>query len=531
MAGSIDESGLMDNKQYYIILILASLISTIFWTAYASQKYMTFGDAFYDIGNALQGLNNIVNHSTAVSGLQYFVFGNHIAITGWLFTVPFFYLWQSPYMLFLLQAAILSFTSVLVFFVGKEVTKSNTMSFVLGLAYLVNPGMQGMLYFDFHVEFLIIPLALTTFYFYIKLDKKMFYLSLLVLLLLVDTMVFVVGALGLGLLYYELFYDKKPEIKKERIKLALAIIFGTMLALAFYLAYYSALLPMYSTTYADLPVYEYATPFDFITLNNLLHGLIPISSPLWSSAFYNWPGFVTGNLDLITVIFIAGSVLIGILAFGFGVLADPILTVLLTAPWFVEVVLLRHKLFGVLELQYFSYVIAGSVIAAILGMVIIRENKGLYNILGLNKKLNQSNGKIMLYTLVLLSCLVIFLGLVLRPPINPPVNSTCISELNNVIGKVPANSSLMTMPFIAPHVSNRVQLELMYDSLTQAYVSFKPDYILSDFNTCFPLALQGDNYTFNYFFTNISYSDNMTSISGYHLIAKNGTAELWMANG
>ena len=515
------------NKLYYIILISASLASTVFWTSYGLHTYSVFFDAYYDIGNQLQSFYALVNNPQAVSGLQYLVIGNHVSIDDILFVLPFFYLYPSPFTLFLIQAIVLSFTSVLVFFVGKELTKNTSIPFVLGLAYLLNPGTDGMLYFDFHAEFLIIPLFLCTFYFYMKLNKKMFCISLILLLLSMDTVVFIVAALGLGLLYYELVYDKNKKIKKGRIVLSLIIILGAIGALVFYLLYYNAIIPMYTSQYIQIPKYMYADPFDFLVLNNLLPP--PNGSVLYTTSLYGWLGYLSAPLNLITALDIIVAVLVGLVAFGITIFADPILTLLLTAPWLIQLVVLRHIVYGFLSLQYFSYVLGGSIIAALLGILIINQNRGLYKIFKKGKKTGMENSRI-INSILIFSLIAMFLGLLLRPTAPSP-NPACISDLNNIIAQVPQNASLMTTPFIAPHVADRISLELMYYSPNQSFVSFKPSYILSDSNSCFANDPMGDNETFHYFFGTTIYNlDNYTDITGYHIVAQNGTAELWAAN-
>jgi uncharacterized membrane protein len=266
----------MDKKTkiFYAILIISSILSTVFWTVYASGIYHSFNDSYYDIGLNLQNLYLAVNYPSVVHGLQYLVFANHISPDELFFVLPIFYIYRSPLTPFFIQALVLSFTSVLVFFVAKELTNNEPISFAMAIAYLLNPGMQGMLYFDFHQEFLIIPFAILTFYFYMKLNKKLFYLFLFLLLCTIDSVVFTVASIGIGLLYYEIIYDKDKEIKKERLKLLLALLLCCVAAFAFYLIYYNALIPKYATNYNNLSPTMYVIPFDSLAVSNVFHGIV-----------------------------------------------------------------------------------------------------------------------------------------------------------------------------------------------------------------------------------------------------------------
>ncbi len=518
-------------KIFYTILILGSVLSTAFWTIYATSKYLSFNDIFLDIGIEAQNRFITLHSSSLVHGLQYIVSANHVTLDQTLFVLPLFYLYQSPVTLFFVQALVLSFTSLLIFFVAKELTKNDSFSFAIAIAYLLNPGMQGMLYFDFHAEFLIIPFAILTFYFYMKLKRKWFYLSLFLLLNTLDSVVFAVAAIGIGLLYYEFFYNKDKQIRKERIKLSISIIICAFVALGLYLAYYNILIPQYATSYNGLPSYLYVRPFDAFVLNHVFPGFISSKNPIYLNDITIPAKNEVPALNSASISAILFALLVGVFAFGIAVLADPILTVLLTAPWLAQV-LFKNLSYGSIYLLYFSYVLSGSIIAAILGFIIIKEGKGSHTRLRLNK-FNKVSENTIILSVLLLSLTAFIVALLVRPPIISSVQQACSAQINSMILQVPQNASLMTLTFISPHVADRSSLQLIeqniyLEQINQSPVQ-KPKYILVDFNKCFTWFYNGHNYTQEYNST-LQYFDNYTRTNSYHIAAESGTAQLWIEN-
>lgn len=498
-------------KIYYSVLVIASLASVAFWTSFSLQQYRNFQDGFSDIGAQLQNLYVTINHPEIVQGLQLLVFMNHIAPDELIFITPLFSFWESPTTLFLLQAVVLSFTSILIFFVANDLTGEKDLSFVLGLAYLMNPGMQGMLYYDFHEEFLIIPFVLLVFYFYMKVNRKLFYVSLFLLLAVMDSAVFVAGALGAGLLFYEFVHDKDERKRKERIRLGVSIVVGSIIALIFYITYSSTLIAQYSTNYQNLSPYLRVQSIDadalFISEPSNL-------SP--SAAFYTMSGSpvrVMSSLNSSTVQLILLDVIFGVLVFGIATLVDPALTAVLAAPWLIQIIVLRDLHYGSINFQYYSYVIGGSIVAAILGILIMRERKK-HKLLGMNWR------GAMLKSILTLSWTAFLLGVIVRPPMSSPVTTNCPLQLNSLITKIPQNVSLLTTAYVAPHVSEITNLEVASAILFYPILYyFKPTYILNP-GGCVPFFIVNG-------VSEVQYLKNYTSEMGYALVVQEGNVTLW----
>ncbi len=505
-------------KIYYLILIAGSILSTIIWTSYAYNAYANFQYFYYDIGIALQSLYLTANHPAIVQGLQYIVNANHISPDETLFILPLFELYRSPLTPIFIEALVLSFTSVLIFFVAKDLTGRSGLSFVLGMVYLINPGMQGMLYFVFHEEFLIIPLAIATFYFYMKLDRKLFYLSLLLLLAVMDSVVFIVAALGAGLLYYEIVHDKDVKARRERLKLSASIIILSFAALAVYVAYSNLLVSQYSTGYGSLPLWAYVHQFDSGTIDRIAPGLLPVS-PLASNA--GAAVNVSYPLDSLTISYMILFLIIGIFAFGIGALSDPFLTILLTAPSIGEVILLRDLVFGSTFFQYYSYVLGGSIIAAILGTVMINNGQGMLRGFIRSKAGKNKLIGISVKSALFVSWALFLVFIMIREPFQTQPVQQCYLQLDSVIAKIPQNASLATMDRITPHVADHPYLYvpgISWINLTNE--TPKPEYVLIDTSSCFSGLYYNETYVL----------ENYTAANDYHIVAQNGSAELWGLN-
>ena len=116
-----------------------------------------------------------------LSLLELSVFGQHIAPDQFMVLFAFFF-FQSPLTLPIIQLLVLSLTGLLVFGVARDLLKSDRLALIMCAAYLLNPGMHGLLIFDYHAEFFIIPFYIMTFYFYMKAKVRLFLVSLVLLL-------------------------------------------------------------------------------------------------------------------------------------------------------------------------------------------------------------------------------------------------------------------------------------------------------------------------------------------------------------
>lgn len=514
------------NKLYLSIATLATLVSIFYWSAFAINSYNSFqGNG--DLGAFTYGMYSDIHYPNVVHGLQYIVFDNHLSVD-LLALLPFFYIHQSTTTLLIIQAVVLSLTGLLLFFISKDLLKSPLLGLLFCIAFLINPGMQGMLVFGFHVEFLIIPLYLLMFYFYMKLDKKWFFVSILLFLLIMEVAPFLSLALGLGLFIFDYFYTQDRKIRKQRLILAASLMLFSITALLLYDFAAAGLVHSYNSgQYSGLSPILKINPVVQKQIKNLTN----------SGSFISQD---SSRLNIQNLALTLYGVLTAFLGFGLAVFGAPITALILGGAWLSEFFLMGQYGFIVIWEQYFSYVLGGTIVSAILGINLIREKKGF-----IAKRIARIKGKnydefarksiiisMVAFSLILFLLSPIFVQSTTKASIitnytqsylfqTSPHQNSMYEQLDSAIMLVPPNASLMTADYIMPHVAERGNIEVLkpIDGYNTYY--FLPDYILTDFN----MNVSQDAFTFGQEQYVLGFLQNHTG--QYSVYFQNGTAILY----
>jgi uncharacterized membrane protein len=506
----------MKEKALLYVAIFLTVASIAYWTAYGFNAFYTFHE-YNDLGIFAYNMWYDLHFPGIVHGLQLLIFGNHISPDQLLLVLPFFAIDQSPLTLLFIQAVVLSLTSLLVYFIAKDLLKDNVLAFLLFLAFLVNPGMHGMLIFDYHAEMLIIPFVLLTFYFFMKSNAKLFYISLLFLLGTIEEAPFIAVALLFGLLVYVLSYVDKSARRSLLIMLGIGFIVS-FVVFGIYHIITASLISSYATNYPDLPPMLKAN----IYYSNLLGGAV--------SGLTNI-GKVANNTSLLLSssmsIYIFYGIIVAFFAAGIAILFDPLIALLMGFPWLVEIFVNQNLGFIVIWNQYFSFVLGGTFAASILGLMLMKERKGV--LAKLIAKYRKEDYEMFISKLVYsLISFMIFLFIITYPLFIYSKNVNNISQdllfqvspqiraideqLYSVMALVPENSSLMTDYFIMAHFTNMRYLEEFGNST----IYFVPKYILFDFNL--NISLNG--------YSSVPFLLQYLQTHRYTLYARNGTAYL-----
>ncbi len=498
-----------DTRIYLYAAIAITVLSIAYWAMYVVNAYGTFHD-YEGIGIPAYGMFYDVHYVYEMSPLQMFVYGNHLAPDQVFLLVPYFFI-QSPLTLLIAQDIILSATGLLVFFVARDLLRSDGLGLMLCFAYLANPGMHGMLIFDYHEEYLIVPFYILTFYYYMKLNKPMFYISSALLLGAMDIAPIIAASLAVGLAAYEYIVDKNQRTRGERLRLSAILIIGCIAVLAVYNLMYFSL----NGSYAKNP--NFPTLLELQTVP-----LVP----------YNGVGAPGGENNMQQYALMSGSwpeyytllcygIGVGLLGSGPAVLFAPVPAIIMASPWLAELLVFGNSDFASVFIEYFSFVIGAMIAAAILGFMSIMS-RDTHRKAGRTGMLMPIMISITLSITVLLAIVSPFASLSLNVTnISQsflfkvaPSQQAYYSQLDWVIAKVPSNASLMTQGFIMPHVLDRQYFELLGE-----HVYFQPKYILVDFNTNVSLVWNGGAITDAF--------QNYTSQHPYELVAQNGTARLY----
>ncbi len=500
----------MEKIDYFVFAV--ALASGIYWFAFALNAYGIFHE-FNDLGYFAYSMWYLIHYPRIVHGLQSLVFANHIAPVQ-LLVLPFFYLYQSALTLLLVQDAALALTGLVVFYAARDLLKNNLAALLLFLAFVLNPGMHGMLIFDYHAEAFITIFYLLAFYFYMKRMGWLFIASLLLLLGTIEEAPILALFLGIGLLLYAVLHEDR-RMKKSGIALAAAAIIISLCALFTYSWTTQALSGGYASgAYPGLPPYLQAIPF--------------AQEQIVAGGSFS----VKLAVQLLETPVIAYGLLLVLFGFGLAVIFDPLILAVLLLPWFVQAVYVGYSPFFLIYYQYFGFSLGPVIVAAMLGLILAKKRKGALASF-LHRRLGRA-GYDHLYRAVVYSAAASALLFLLFSPIfvkSANINSmqeaflfnvnatdrAAIQSLNAVMGRLPANASLMTTYFIYSHLFQRKGIELLGN---QSYY-FKPEYILVDFNSSISVNVgqNGQEQWFDRFM--------QENAANYTIIAENGTAVLY----
>lgn len=176
---------LIEQKTALIALIFISLY-VIFFISISIWKYHNFGYNAIDLG-----IFNQVFYNTSVGDLfsmtihPHSYLGDHFGLIILLLT-PVYVLFRSPVTLLILQTIAIGFSAWPLYLIAKKIA-NNKIGLLMVVIFLLNPFVQNMNLFEFHLLPFAIFTLLFTFYFYLNNRFNMFLLfSLLSLLVRED---------------------------------------------------------------------------------------------------------------------------------------------------------------------------------------------------------------------------------------------------------------------------------------------------------------------------------------------------------
>lgn len=289
----------------------------------------------------------------------------------------------------------------------------------------------------------------------------------------------VVGlALLAGLLFYELLYgrgtskDHAAYGKRMRliaIGVAITILFGL-----FYFGLDAYLLNAYqSAPYSSVPPIEKVIPFLSVQINSLVNSTTVQSIP-GHSLYLAYYGPIGTAIEF--------------LGFGITSLISPVLSMILLSPWLGELFIMGNVSFAFPENQYLGFFSGASVVAAIMGLLIIKEKRTFLSrwIRYGSRRFELSYIFCTLFAAIIISALILMgtnsvQSLLLDNA--PAINYT---QINSAIAAIPLNASVMAQSDLSPHLYGHCSLELApinrqwISAYTPTVFWFKPQYIILD---------------------------------------------------
>lgn len=500
----------MDKKLYSYIAIFAGLVSFAYWSLFAGNAMYNFHE-YSDLAQFSYNMWVYLHYPALAHGLQILVYCTHLS-PDMALLLPLYYIAPSSLTLLVFQALLLSATGVAIFFIAKDLLNRPLLALGLSFAFLLNPGIFGMLVFDFHAEALIIPFYLLTFYFYMKSNRKAFYVSAILLLGTIEEGPFMAFTLALALFLYDYRFTHDAHERRKRL-----IMSGSLMALSILtFAFYSFTVSYLTAAYANG---QYIGLAPILQLLPLAQSQIAILSTPFTQLSSELGPMLGYTIYAMLIIFFS---------FGIAWIFDPLSTIILLSPYIVEFFVVGNENFAFIFNQYFGFVLGGTIVAAILGIMNVKNDRG-----AIVKEVVENNEKhrelilkkIIPYSMVVvvIILLVFFPTFMLSRNVNnfaqdflfqiSPQQHALDTQLYSVMNYLPANASLLTTYFIVPHIVDRKDIELIYP--TGYY--FQPDYILIDFNLNVSLNAYsyGQPQYFEAFWANQS--------KNYTVFAENGT--------
>ncbi|HYK08088.1 MAG TPA: DUF2079 domain-containing protein [Candidatus Eisenbacteria bacterium] len=196
--------------KYAILLLIVITLYIAYFTTASFLRYNNFFTGRFDLGNMDQTVWNTMrgrfflltnpDGTNIVSRLSFHA-DYMLALLA-----PFYYIWQDPKMLLLIQTVVLSLGALFVYRIGKNVFKNSYISFVFALLYLINPSVNNTNLYDFHAVTLATTFLLGAWYFL----QKGKLLPVVIFLFLAGTtkeeLWLTIGLIGLFILFFKKRY-------------------------------------------------------------------------------------------------------------------------------------------------------------------------------------------------------------------------------------------------------------------------------------------------------------------------------------
>jgi uncharacterized membrane protein len=462
-------------NKYLVVITVIALAYFAIWTYYGIHKYNTYNTEYYDIGIYAYAMYWHIHYAAGVAPILYIsTFANHVSLFMPLI-LPLFYLYQSPAMLYIIQGMALAITTVLVYIVTNDITKSMPLGFAFAVAFMINPGIRGLTIFDSHFEAFIPFFYIFSFYFFIKGKKALFCIGMIFLLSIIEATFPVALTLLAGLLIYELLYGRVYETKKGFHDKMLMLGVGFMITIIF-IGFYILVINTAISSYPSVP--STTVPPIIRTLN-----FISVALSKNNLAGYNGVILGGGFVDLI------------MLLFGFGILtmANPLISIILYSPWLFEVFVEHDPFFVAQTYQYLAYVVGASYVSAIIGYLILSKRhksaKASISLLNINIKKSRWVSPAFVLTLsIIISVEMFFVSGAYYTAFYTP-NSANYTQINSALALIPINATVMAQQPIAAHLYYIKELELpppdnpINPALWHINVTtywFKPQYVVID---------------------------------------------------
>ena len=400
-------------------------------------------------------------------------FGTHFSPILFLI-LPLYALSPNPQSLLIIQSVVLALAAIPLYKLSAEVTGYKFAGLFFAIIYLMYPALQGINWFDFHVESFLPLFFFSTMYFFETQQWKFYFLFTVLALCCEEHAAFIVAFIGIfGIVYYRkqsLLALKARDIKSKFFLVPFTTI---ILAVVWYLAVVQARSIFFPINPLFINAFKATSNWSILGIQDPT--MIPLSiilSPAKAIQALNYDSLVKTSYILILFAPLAFK------SFSKAIYTIP------TIPWFVYSLFSNYPPYYRILDQYPSYVIAFIFVAAVFAI------KDSTKPIKLRKNL---------LTILVFSLIVFILVSPLSPVVAmvyPQYGVVPTTQHENLIHEVltyiPSNASVLTQNNLFPHVSSRMNAYVaptigpLWSTNPSACTNFtvqlmnKVDYILVD---------------------------------------------------
>ncbi len=220
---------LVKDKNCFWLMLLWVFILSVLYSFLSVLRHVHFQSGAFDLGIFDQTVWQYAHFLSPINTIkEKFILGDHLTLTLPLLA-PLFWIWEDVRIILIFQAIFIAFSTIPIYKLAKIRGFSPFVSLCLGFIYSLFFGIQFAVYFDFHPIVLGVALLSWFVYFFEAKKKKLFWITLVLMLLTQENMG--IALAGVGLIY--LF---KKQYRKQGIMffvggLALSLIFVKVVSL------------------------------------------------------------------------------------------------------------------------------------------------------------------------------------------------------------------------------------------------------------------------------------------------------------
>lgn len=420
------------------------IIYTVTFSYFVIQKHYQFRTYAWDLGIFNQSLWTTVNsggffYSTVESLIipSGSFFGTHFSPILFV-TLPWYALYQGPESLLIMQSLILSLGIIPLYKLAMHISKYRTVGLVFSLVYLLHPLLQGVNWYDFHVQSFL-PMFFFSILYFLETRNWKFYIPFVILALACEEHSAIV-VLFIGLLAVMQYWQSITSALRAR-RLKDSILLAIALTLVLSISWYFAAAWIRSSLFPLNP--DFISTFKASSNWSVLGAPDPMAIPFY---IFQSPYRAALAFSYDATLKVSYCLLL------FAPLAFTsffkVRYLLPTIPWFIYSLSSNYRPYYILFFQYPAYVIAFVFAAAIYGI----SNRDEVSLKTMKK---------LLLSILLISTIAFALTSPFSPVVtvstSEGVQPTSQHEelIHKVLNYVPSQASIITINNIFSHLSSR----------------------------------------------------------------------------